>query len=92
MTKIARGPAAGKALRRPDATAGRMPAPSPAMLCLLRLLRRPMPLGELRPAAAAAGMAEPELAAAISTDTRRQVIGLAAVAGTAYYVRRRPGA
>ncbi len=55
----------------PDARPGTAPAPSPEMTRLLRLLRRPMPLGELRPAAAAAGMAEPELAAAISTATRR---------------------
>jgi hypothetical protein len=61
------------------------------MMRLLRLLRRPMPPGELRPAAAAAGVAEPELTAALSTATRRQVIGLAAVAGTACYVRRGRG-
>ncbi len=92
MTKIARGSAAGKALRRPDATPGTLPVPTATMWQLLRLLRRPLPLGELRPVAAAAGMAEPELAAAISTATRRQVIGLAAIGGVACYVRRRPGA
>jgi hypothetical protein len=51
-----------------------------------------VPLGELRPAAAAAGMTEPELASAIATATRREVLGLAAVGGVACYVRRRPGA
>lgn len=76
---------------RPDPRPGTLPAPSAGMFRLLTLLRRPVPLGQLRPAAAAAGMAEPELAAAISTATRRQVIGLAAIAGTACYVRRGPG-
>ena len=75
-------------IARPDSRPGTLPAPSTGMLHLLRLLRRPVPLGELRAVAVAAGRAEPELAAAISTATRRQAIGLAAVAGTACYVRR----
>lgn len=75
-------------IARPDTRPGTLPAPSPGMHRLMTLLRRPVPLGELRAVAGAAGMAEPELAAASSTATRRQAIGLAAVAGTACYVRR----
>ena len=74
---------------RPDEPA--FPAPNAGVFRLLNLLKRPVPVSQLRPAAAAAGMAEPELAAAISTATRRQAIGLAAVAGVACYVRRGPG-
>ena len=69
-----------------------LPAPNARVFQLLSLLKQPVPVSQLRPAAAAAGMAEPELAAAISTATRRQVIGLAAIAGTACYVRRGPRA
>jgi hypothetical protein len=58
---------------RPDEPA--FPAPNAGVFRLLSLLRRPVPLADLRPLATAAGMAEPELASAISTATRRQVIG-----------------
>jgi hypothetical protein len=76
---------------RLETTPDTLPAPSPAMLCLLRLLRRPMPLGELRPAATAAGMAAGEVDDALAVATRRRAIGLAMIAGTACVVRR-PGA
>ena len=91
MTYLARRPASGKprdVARTPDCA---LPAPTSGVFRLLNLLKRPVPVSQLRPAAAAAGMAEPELAAALSTATRRQAIGLAAVAGVACYVRRGPG-
>jgi hypothetical protein len=72
---------------RPDNPA--FPAPNAGVFRLLSLLRRPVPLADLRLLATAAGMAEPDLAAALSTATRRQVIGLVAIAGTACYVVKR---
>lgn len=75
----------------PDARA--VPAPTAGVHILLSLLRRgPLPIGALRPAAAAAGMAGPEVDAALAVATRRRVLGLAMVGGTACVERRRPGA
>jgi hypothetical protein len=71
---------------RPDALT--IPAPTPGLLRLLGLVRRPMPLSELRPAAAEAGLDEAELEAAMAVATRRQVIGLSLIAGTACVTRR----
>ena len=78
-------------IARPDSRPGTLPAPSAAMHRLLALLRRPVPLGQLRPAAAAAGMDAGEVDAALAVATRRRAIGLAMIAGTACVVRR-PGA
>ena len=70
-----------------------LPAPTAAMSRLLSMLgRHPMPLGELRPAAAAAGMSPAEVDAALAVATRRQVLGLALVGGVACVERRRAGA
>ena len=69
-----------------------VPAPTPALWRLLALVRRPVPLNEMRLAAVAAGMAEPEVDAALATATRRQVLGLAMIGGTVCIERRRPGA
>ena len=91
MTKVARRPASGKPHDAAHSLDCALPAPSPGVFRLLNLLKRPVPVSQLRPVATAAGMAEPELAAAISTATRRQAIGLAAVAGVACYVRRGRG-
>ena len=88
MTKLARLPASGKPRDVAHSLGCALPAPTTGVFRLLNLLRRPVPVSQLRSAATAAGMAEPELAAALSTATRRQAIGLAAVAGTACYVRR----
>ena len=68
------------------------PAPTPALWRLLALIRRPLPLGELRPAAAAAGLSSTEVDAALAVATRRQVLGLALVGGVACVERRRAGA
>lgn len=92
MTYVARRPASGKPRDVARPLDCPLPAPTSGVFQLLKLLKRPLPVSELRPAAAAAGMAEPELDAAVSVATRRRAIGLAAVAGTACYVRRRPGA
>ena len=91
MMKVARLPASGKRRDGAHSLDCALPAPTSGVFRLLSLLKRPVSVSQLRPAAAAAGMAEPELAAALSTATRRQAIGLAAVAGVACYVRRGPG-
>ena len=83
----ARAPRARKASRRPDAT---VPAPTGTMLRLLDLLRRPVPAGELRPAASAAGMSAGEIDAAVGVATRRQAIRMVLVGGAAHYARVRP--
>jgi hypothetical protein len=67
MSNIVAAPAGGKGLRRPDA----IPAPGPASFGLLALLRRPMPLRELQPAAIAAGMSTELVDSALSVATRR---------------------
>ena len=75
----------------PDGQA--MPAPTAGVHIILSLLRRgPLPIGALRPAAAAAGLTDPEVDAALAVATRRQVLGLALVGGVACVERRRPGA
>jgi hypothetical protein len=66
MSNIVAGPAGGKGLRRLDA----IPTPEPC-LGLLALLRRPMPLRELRPAAIASGMNMEMVEVALSVATRR---------------------
>jgi hypothetical protein len=87
MRTISPSRAAEKQSRR---AAAPFPAPTPALFRLLGLLRRPIPAGELRSAAAAAGLTTDETEAAIRTATRRQVIGLALVGSTACYVWGRP--
>ncbi len=47
------------------------PAPSVEMYGLLAILKRPMPLGALRPAAAASGLTMAQVESAISVATRR---------------------
>ena len=86
--------AADNVLSRPLAGRGaglhdKLPAPTGGMHRLIALIRRPVPLAELRPAATAAGMTDPEVDAALATATRRQVIGLTLIAGTACVERRR---
>jgi hypothetical protein len=54
-----------------DPTQATVPAPSGATRGLLRLLMRPLPLAELRPAALAAGMSVEVIENAISIATRR---------------------
>jgi hypothetical protein len=76
MTNIVAGPAGGKGLRRLDA----IPAPDPS-LGLLALLRRPMPLRELRPAAVASGMNMEMVEVALSVATRRGELRIEAGAG-----------
>ena len=71
----------------------RLPAPTGPMHALMGLLRwGPLPLAELRPAAAAVGMTAPEIDAALAVATRRQVLGLAMIGGVACVERRRPSA
>jgi hypothetical protein len=54
-----------------DPTQATFPAPNDATRGLLRLLMRPLPLAELRPAAIAAGMSVEVIETAISVATRR---------------------
>ncbi len=93
MQHIARAGGAGKVPCRRDATEDALPAPTGAMHALLGLLRRgPVPLTELRPAAAAAGMDGPAIDEAFATATRRGAIALVLASGTACVARRRSGA
>lgn len=87
MPNLVRVPRARKALR---ASAAAIPAPSGPMLRLLGLLRRPIPAGELRPVASAAGMSEGEISTAVATATRRQAIKMILLGGSAHYARCRP--
>ncbi len=87
MTNIVAAPTGGKGWRRPDA----IPAPGTASFGLLALLKRPLPLGELRPAAMAAGMSMEVIEAAISVATRRGEMRIEADRdGTILAVRQRP--
>ncbi len=91
MTYLARRPASGKprdVARTPDCA---LPAPTSGMFRLLNLLRRPVPVSQLRPVATAAGMDAGEVDAALAVATRRRAIGLSMIAGTACIIRR-PGA
>ena len=84
MTNIRAVSTDGNACRRPDV----IPAPS---FGLLALLKRPLPLGELRPVAMAAGMSMEVIEAAISVATRRGEMRIEADRdGTILAVRRRP--
>jgi hypothetical protein len=47
------------------------PAPSAELFGLLAILKRPMPLADLRPAAVAAGLSMDQVESAISVATRR---------------------
>jgi hypothetical protein len=68
-----------------------LPAPSVEMYGLLAILKRPMPLGELRPAAMAAGLNMEQVETAISIAARRGELRIeAAVDGTVLAVRGRP--
>jgi hypothetical protein len=76
----------GKGLRRLDS----IPAPEPC-LGLLSLLRRPVPLRELRPAAIASGMSMEVIETAIGIATRRGELRIEADRdGTILAVRCRP--
>jgi hypothetical protein len=92
MSNIAAAPRGGKGWRRLDASPAHhldaIPAPS---FGLLALLKRPLPLGELRPAAIAAGMSMEVIEAAISVATRRGEMRIEADRdGTILAVRQRP--
>lgn len=75
MPSIAALTVSEKGKPRPSATRHRpsipTPAPTSATRGLLRLLRRPLPLAELRPAALAVGMSVEVIESAISIATRR---------------------
>jgi hypothetical protein len=85
MTNIRTVSTDGNGCCRPDA----IPAPSPASFGLLALLKRPLPLGELRPAAMAVGMSMEVIEAAISVATKRGEMRIEADRdGTILAVRR----
>ena len=88
MTYLAQLPASGKPRDVARTSDCALPAPTSGVFRLLTLLRRPVPVSQLRPAAAAAGMDTGEVDAAIAVATRRQAIGLAMIAGTACVIRR----
>jgi hypothetical protein len=89
MTEIALCPRIEKGRARSRAPF--VPAPAPEMYGLLALLRRPMPLGELRPAAIAAGLSSELVESAFSIATRRGELRIEAGSdGTVLAVRRRP--
>ena len=87
MSNIVAAPAGGKGRRRPDV----IPAPGPASFGLLALLKQPMPLGELRPTAIAAGLSPELVENALSIATRRGELRIEAGRdGTVLAVRHRP--
>ncbi len=88
MMKVARLPASGKRRDGAHSLDCALPAPTSGVFRLLTLLKRPVPVSQLRPAATAAGMDASEVDAAIAVATRRQAIGLAMIAGTACVIRR----
>jgi hypothetical protein len=68
-----------------------IPAPAPELYGLLALLRRPMPLSKLRPAAIAAGLSMDRVESALSIATRRGELRIeAGHDGTILAVRCRP--
>jgi hypothetical protein len=87
MSNIVAAFTGGKGQRCPDA----IPAPCQASLGLLALLKRPLPLAELRPAAVAAGMSMDRVESALSIATRRGELRIeAGHDGTILAVRCRP--
>ena len=66
---------------RPFAEKGQrtlLPAPSDEMYGILAILKRPMPLGALRPAALASGLTMAQVENAISIATRRGALTITA--------------
>jgi hypothetical protein len=89
MTEIALSPRIEKGRARSRTSF--VPAPAPEMYGLLALLRRPLPLGELRPAAMAAGMSMEVIETALSIATRRGELRIEAGSdGSVLAMRRRP--